>query len=563
MTNTNLINPEPTWAAEAAQVENESAWRRPARCQPFKHPTVHGRPASPARLRALSTVLVGALAVLGAGGSLQAAIRTLSYNGGPVLSSFTIYPLYYGNWGDTTSQQTYLEGLAAYMSGQDASTGQQPMTRQYGTYSVSVAAPATASVIAGQCPSYPCTLAKAQVRNIIYTNQANGKLPAFGPNTLIVVFLASGFIVAENPGGAYHSSDSTSAFWTVVPKDAGVGNPLAGPIPPAPGPLQLVTSHEIFEAAADPADDNVRGWDEAVDDCPDGMAVYGGSWINLSFGWIAGVHDNTQAGACSTTGYTSLGEYQSYGVTYEQFRSRYDQLWPQGWRLYILNAYVFYGQVLYNAVWRPAGNTGEIQLLGVTYSTFHARYDQLWPQNWRLYILQSYVLNGQVYYNAVWRPGNEGEMQDYGVIYAVYRSHYDRYWQQGWRLYSLQSYVLNGQVLYNAVWKPGISGETQAYGSTYSEYLSKYNQLWPQGWRLYILDSYVVGNYGALFYNAVWRPGDQGEIQVYGWSYADYRRDYDNLWTQGWRLYSLESYVVNGQVLYNAVWRPGTVDRPL
>jgi Bacterial tandem repeat domain 1 len=66
-----------------------------------------------------------------------------------------------------------------------------------------------------------------------------------------------------------------------------------------------------------------------------------------------------------------------------------------------------------------------------------------------------------------------------------------------------------------------------------------------------------------VLYNAVWRPGNEGEIQVYGWLYADYRQQYDTLWTEGWRLYSLESYVVNGQVLYNAVWRPGTVDRPL
>ena len=85
------------------------------------------------------------------------------------------------------------------------------------------------------------------------------------------------------------------------------------------------------------------------------------------FGQIPGAVDNTQAGACSTTGYTSLSEYQDYGVTYAQFRTHYDQLWPQGWRLHILNAYVSNGQVLYNAVWRPAGNTGEIQLLGATY----------------------------------------------------------------------------------------------------------------------------------------------------------------------------------------------------
>ena len=150
-----------------------------------------------------------------------------------------------------------------------------------------------------------------------------------------------------------------------------------------------------------------------------------------------------QAGACSTTGYTSLSEYQDYGVTYAQFRTHYDQLWPQGWRLHILNAYVSNGQVLYNAGWRPAGNTGEIQLLGATYADYRAQYDKLWAQNWRLHIFQSYVLSGQVYYNAVWRPGNGEEIQDYGVTYAQYRSNYDQHWQEGWRL--LHPTIIRGE----------------------------------------------------------------------------------------------------------------------
>jgi hypothetical protein len=96
----------------------------------------------------------------------------------------------------------------------------------------------------------------------------------------------------------------------------------------------------------------------------------------------------------------------------------------------------------------------------------------------------------------------------------------------------------------------------------YSDFRKEYDTLWTQGWRLYILQSYVLN--GQVLYNAVWRPqGDLPEIQVYGWLYSDYRKEYDTLWTQGWRLYILDTYVLNGQAQYNAVWRMGTVDRPL
>ena len=41
---------------------------------------------------------------------------------------------------------------------------------------------------------------------------------------------------------------------------------------------------------------------------------------------------------------------------------------------------------------------------------------------------------------------------------------------------------------------------------------------------------------GTPRYTAVWRPSTEGEIQVYGWTYQDYRAKYDGLWDRGWRL---------------------------
>jgi Bacterial tandem repeat domain 1 len=109
---------------------------------------------------------------------------------------------------------------------------------------------------------------------------------------------------------------------------------------------------------------------------------------------------------------------------------------------------------------------------------------------------------------------------------------------------------------YTAVWTQGTQPEIQVYGWTYSDYREKYDQLWKQGWRLYSLQPYVLN--GNVRYNAVWRQSTEGEIQVYGWSYADYRAKYDQLWPQGWRLKILQPYVLNGQVFYTAVWRPST-----
>ena len=67
-----------------------------------------------------AALLIGMLAALAA--RPGRAAKPLQYHGGPFLESFEIFPLYYGNWGQTEMllQQSYLVELAGYMSGVNA-----------------------------------------------------------------------------------------------------------------------------------------------------------------------------------------------------------------------------------------------------------------------------------------------------------------------------------------------------------------------------------------------------------------------------------------------------------
>jgi hypothetical protein len=94
--------------------------------------------------------------------------------------------------------------------------------------------------------------------------------------------------------------------------------------------------------------------------------------------------------------------------------------------------------------------------------------------------------------------------------------------------------------LYTAVWQPSMEGEIQLYGWTYEDYRAKYDELWEQGWRLKLLNPYVIDN--SVRYTAVFRPSTKGEIRLYGWAYEDYRAEYDKLWEQGWRLKLLSPF---------------------
>ena len=462
----------------------------------------------------------------------KAAAADLAFHGGPVLKSFTIVPYYYGPWkaADIDQHQKYIVGLAQYMSGANAPASSQPTLVQYGVTSAGVADP-----IVDAAPSTPVSTDAAGLRGIIHAAQSAGKLPAYSSTRLIMVLLPSGSTVKEHC--AYHSSEDVGKYWAVVTQ--------------ACHPWLLVSAHEIFEAATDPAiglKPAHNGWDEAVDPCKTGFTLW--------FGTIPGAFDNSTH-SCSTTGYDASSaaappgsftavwtasaepEIQMSGTTYAAYRARYDELWGVGWRLHILQPYVVGEGVYYNAVWRP-GSGAEVQIYGAPYAAYRAKYDALWGQGFRLAMLQPHVVGGQVLYDAVWRPSTEGEYQVYGYTYADYRKRYDDLWGKGWRLKLLQPYVVGGEVRYDAVWRPSTEGEFQVYRWTYADYRKKYDDLWGKGWRLKLLRPYVVA--GNVRYDAVWRPSTSSESQVYGYAYPQFRTRYDQLFPSGYRLAMLDAY---------------------
>jgi hypothetical protein len=234
---------------------------------------------------------------------------------------------------------------------------------------------------------------------------------------------------------------------------------------------------------------------------------------------------------------SSTTEIQVYGHTYASYRAKYDELWPQGWRLKIIKPHIYNGGVRYTAAWEP-GTADEIQVYGYSYADYRARYDALWPQGWRLKMLEPYVINNQVRYTAVWRKSDTPEIQVYGYTYTDYRAKYDVLWPQGWRLKLLKPYVINGQVRYTAVWQPGSAGEFQVYEYDYADYRARYDELWPKGWRLKLLETYVIN--GTRKYTAAWEQSTAAERQLYGAKYQYYRLFYDNIWPDNWCLRLLD-----------------------
>src|ERR1022692_4785518 len=122
------------------------------------------------------------------------AQQIMSTQGGPVLTSFTIYPYYYGaGWGADTNapaivaQQKVVTDIAAYISRHNVPANIQTVISQYGVTSAAVAP----AVLGPAASPPPQGLSEADIQSIIRNGMVAApphRLHGWGSNVLIFVF---------------------------------------------------------------------------------------------------------------------------------------------------------------------------------------------------------------------------------------------------------------------------------------------------------------------------------------------------------------------------------------
>lgn len=122
--------------------------------------------------------------------------------------------------------------------------------------------------------------------------------------------------------------------------------------------------------------------------------------------------------------------------------------------------------------------------------------------------------------------------------------------------YIVPEQIALSQFRCTAVFEKSTAGEVQVYDYTYINFKKRYDELWAKGMRLKILKNRIVN--GEVVYTAAWKQSTEGEVQAYAWGYDDFKKKYDELWSQGWRLDILNNFVAGGKVLYTAVWHKST-----
>ncbi len=235
-------------------------------------------------------------------------------------------------------------------------------------------------------------------------------------------------------------------------------------------------------------------------------------------------------------------EIQVYGMTYEQYRAKYDSIWNDGWRLALLETVGVDDKARYTAVWRPTGGS-EFQLYGVTKAELEAENNQRNLDGWRIDLLTSYVVDGKAHYTGVWRPSDQARPMLAGESFNTFNARDRAERDHGFRLHRLTTHSSGTDTRYSAIWKLSDEEEVPFFDRTEQNYRTDYGARLEFGFRLKLLSITVVNGEpkysGAYVKHA--NPGE--EERWHAVSYGDLRARYDVLWQLGWRLKILEPYV--------------------
>jgi CubicO group peptidase (beta-lactamase class C family) len=110
--------------------------------------------------------------------------------------------------------------------------------------------------------------------------------------------------------------------------------------------------------------------------------------------------------------------------------------------------------------------------------------------------------------------------------------------------------------VYTGIWRSSGASRRLAIGRTQSQFLAAYDTYWNEGYRLFSLSTSVVN--GQVQYTGAWHSNTAGQFVGLGRNQEQLLADYETWWNNGYRLIQLTANVVNGQLQYNGVWNPTT-----
>jgi Astacin (Peptidase family M12A)/Bacterial tandem repeat domain 1 len=136
----------------------------------------------------------------------------------------------------------------------------------------------------------------------------------------------------------------------------------------------------------------------------------------------------------------------------------------------------------------------------------------------KLVHIDSYVIQGQIYYAAIWEQGtSDRPLWNWQQGYHTFSSTSSQMIQQGYKPKTISATFVNGDTRFSAVWEKNNDGTIwNLQRNMTQEGFKRFNgQMYSQGFSLLHMDVYTANGYD--FYNAIWikKPSTSTAILAY------------------------------------------------
>lgn len=249
-------------------------------------------------------------------------------------------------------------------------------------------------------------------------------------------------------------------------------------------------------------------------------------------------------------------EYARHGIPARDYQCVVEQAALAGYALEWIDGFSVGGDVRYNAIFRPAGNTAWRAFHGLSGAQYQQRFDEFSGQGFRPTQVESYKSGDDVRYAVIFRKNGGPDARAYhGLSANDHQQRFDQWTAAGFRPRNISVIAVNGQPRYTALYEKtdygSWSAKSQLSADAYQQAATENDA---KGMKLVYLNAYGLD--GKTWFSAIWSSKSGGAIKArHGLSAQQYQSEWNSAGRAGYLTRAVTGYASGDEARYAAVWR--------
>lgn len=244
-----------------------------------------------------------------------------------------------------------------------------------------------------------------------------------------------------------------------------------------------------------------------------------------------------------------------HGMSSKQYQENYTKFSKKGYRLTSVDGYLVNGKIYYAALWEKGNTSGIVAKHGLTGKQYQTEFNKWSKKGYRLIHIDGYSDGKKARYAAIWKKGSKSGLRaKHGLNSKQYQDVFTKNHKDGYRLVHVSGYGVNGKLYYAGIWKKAKNNDYVArHGLSSDQYQKVFTKYAKQGYKLTHIDSYNTK--GKVYYACIMEKVNGRYSARHGMNGTNYQLQYDNHYYQGFIPVSISGHDAGKKAGYAASFK--------